>query len=241
MSKLIISGYGKMGKEIEKEALNKGWQILAKIDNGKQWKENEKVLAQADVIIDFSTPGTVLENIGRAFELGIPMVVGTTGWYEHLESIKKECEQRGAALVYGSNFSIGMNIFFEINKELARLMNDYEDYDVSIKEIHHTAKLDSPSGTAISLAGQIIAGLERKATFVNEATAEKGVLGIVSERIKDVPGTHIVKYQSDIDEIEIKHTAKNRRGFAKGALLAAQMIKGKKGFFEFNELLFNKV
>lgn len=230
-----------MGKEIERIALQRGWNILATIDNIKEWEEKAQVLHNGDVIIDFSTPEVVVQNIEKAFELSIPIVVGTTGWNTELPSLKSKCEQGNHALVFASNFSIGVNIFFEINKQLAELMNSHKDYKVIIEEIHHKEKLDSPSGTAISLSNQIIEKVNRKDLMVNQRSNKANELSIISKRISKVPGTHSIIYSSDIDEIEIKHTAKSRQGFAKGAVWAAEWILSKKGFYDFNDILFNKL
>jgi len=241
MKKLVISGYGKMGKEIEKVAIEKGWKIAAITDNAADWKSKAADIKTADVIIDFSMPAAVMDNIERAFELNIPVVVGTTGRHKEISALKQRCETEGKTLIYASNFSIGVNIFFEINKKLAEMMNGHHGYEPAIEEIHHTEKLDSPSGTAITLAGQIIENLERKNVFVNHNSNKAEELSIISKRIAGVPGTHIVNYISEIDEIEIKHTAKSRRGFAEGAVWAAGKAVKLKGFHYFSDILFNKL
>ena len=241
MNNLIISGYGKMGKEIEKVARLKGWNILTTIDNQSEWKTKAGILKDGNVIIDFSMPEVVVENIKTAFTLNIPVIVGTTGWNAHFEDIKTLCKKEDRALIYASNFSIGVNIFFETNKYLAKIMNLQEDYEASLEEIHHTEKLDSPSGTAITLAQQIIEEIQRKKSFVNQPAESPSELQVISKRIPHVPGTHIIRYKSEIDEIEIRHTAKSRKGFAQGAVWAAEWILGKKGFFNFNDILFNKL
>lgn len=242
MKNLIISGYGRMGKEVEKIAIESGWNIMATVDNQIEWESKSEEIAQGNVIIDFSTPEVVLKNIEKAFDLNVPIVVGTTGWNIHLQHIKNQCIALNKSLVYASNFSIGVNIFFEINKQLAEMMNQQTDYEVSIEEIHHIKKLDSPSGTAISLAQQIIDKLDRKNGYINQPTfVNSNELSIISKRIANVPGTHSIVYQSAIDDIEIKHTAKSRTGFAKGAIWAAEWIIDKKGFYDFNDILFNKL
>jgi len=241
MKRLVISGYGKMGKEIERLAILKNWQIVARIDNKMQWEEYSEIIKSADAIIDFSSPEVVLDNIKNAFEKNIPIIIGTTGWNSELENVKILCEKGNHSLVYGSNFSIGVNIFFKINSQLAELMNKHSSYNVIIEEIHHTKKLDSPSGTAISLANQIIEKLDRKSTVINESSTDSEKLEIISKRIGDVPGIHKIVYNSSIDEIEIMHTAKSRQGFAEGALWAAEWIQSKKGFYNFSDILFNKL
>ena len=241
MKNLVISGYGKMGKEIGKIAQASGWNLIATIDNQAEWISKAIAIKQGDVIIDFSTPEVVVENIKAAFALKIPIVVGTTGWNAHFNEIENLCQSTGNTLVYASNFSIGVNIFFEINKHLAEMMDHQEPYQVEVEEIHHTEKLDSPSGTAITLAQQIIEKIQRKDNFVNQPSENPRELSIISKRIAHVPGTHIINYSSDIDEIEIKHRAKSRKGFAQGAIWAANWIIGRKGIFDFNDILFNKL
>jgi len=235
--KIALLGYGKMGKEIEKIAIERNHEIFLKIDTEEDWKNIGDQLKDADVAIEFSMPACVIENIKKSFNAEVPVVVGTTGWNKQLESIKEECLKNNHSLIYGSNFSIGVNIFFEINRKLAQLMNEYEDYNVSAEEIHHITKLDAPSGTAISLANDILKLLKRKDKWVNESAKQKNELEIISKRIENVPGTHIISYVSDVDSIEIRHTAKNRKGLAKGAVLAAEWLKDKKGFFEVKDFL----
>jgi 4-hydroxy-tetrahydrodipicolinate reductase len=226
-----------MGKEIEKIALQRGHEIILKIDTAEEWEAKKGQLNEIDVVIDFSTPDTVIENIKNSFLLNKPIIVGTTGWNNKFEEIKQLCLNQNQTLFSSSNFSIGVNIFFEINKHLAELMNDHEEYDITIDEIHHTQKIDSPSGTAITLADQIIKNVKRKNLWVNENTEEDASIGINSQRIENEPGTHIIQYESEMDVIEIKHTAKNRRGFAIGAIVAAEWIIGKKGVFNMKNLL----
>ena len=226
-----------MGKEIEKIALQRGHEIVLKFDTAEEWNAKKDQLNEIDVVIDFSTPDTVIENIKNSFLINKPIVVGTTGWNNKFEEIKQLCLNQNQTLFSSSNFSIGVNIFFEINKHLAELMNDHEEYDITIDEIHHTQKIDSPSGTAITLADQIIKNVKRKNLWVNENTEEDASIGINSQRIENEPGTHIIQYESEMDVIEIKHTAKNRRGFAIGAIIAAEWIIGKKGVFNMKNLL----
>jgi len=239
--KIALLGYGKMGKMIEKIATDRQHQIVLTIDHDNLDDLTVENLQKADVAIEFSTPDTVLGNIKKCFEAGVPIVVGTTGWYGQLQQIKDSCLDSNNALIYASNFSVGVNVFFHLNEVLAKLMNKYPYYDVQVEEIHHTQKLDSPSGTAMTIAEGIIDNLDTKNEWVN--TLDKNdnsdildqlkpdQLLIESLRIDSVPGTHTVIYDSEIDTIEFKHTAHNRSGFALGAVLAAEWIQGKKGFF----------
>ncbi len=235
---IALFGYGKMGKAIEEIALAKGHNISLSIDNDQQWEANKALLSTVDVAIDFSTPQAVLTNIDRCFEAKVPIVVGTTAWYEAIPKLKVKCEQENQSLLWASNFSIGVNIFFKINKELARLMNTYPDYSVAVEEIHHSGKLDAPSGTAISIANDIIEEIDRKNKWILGESNKADELSITAKRIDPVPGTHQVIYDSEIDTIEIIHSAKSRKGFAKGAILAAEWIINHKGFYEFKEVFF---
>ena len=236
--KIALLGYGKMGKEIEKIALERNHEILFKIDSFEDWNEHIYDFLKADVAIEFSTPTTVLDNVLKSFSANVPIVVGTTGWYDQLEIIRGLCIEKQQCLFYASNYSVGVNIFFEINKKLAQLMNTHPEYEVFIEEIHHTQKLDAPSGTAITLANDIISNLKRKEKWKNEITDNTETLGIKSIRESDVPGTHSISYQSANDMIEIKHVANNRLGLAMGAILAAEFIVGKKGIYEMKDILF---
>jgi len=243
---IALLGYGKMGRIIEKIATDRKHEIVLKIDFYNQQDVTTENLRKADAVIEFSTPGSVLGNIRQCFEAGVPIVVGTTGWYEDLAQIKKECEEGGHTMLYASNFSVGVNIFFHVNKILAKLMNNYPYYDVQVEEIHHTQKLDSPSGTAITIAEGIIGNMDDKKEWVNILSSEGDDLSgdsvkndqllIESFRIENVPGTHTVIYDSEVDMIEFKHTAHNRNGFALGAVLAAEWIQGRKGFFSAGEM-----
>ena len=235
--KIALFGYGKMGSEVERIVLKSGHEIIVIIDSPEEWKQKGELLLQADVAIDFSLPQTVVGNIYHCFNAGVPVVVGTTGWYEHLEKIKSDCINQGKSLFVAPNLSIGVNLFFDLNRHLALLMANHEDYEISIEETHHIHKLDSPSGTAIHLANDIINTVGRKEKWVNELAGNPEELGIKSIRESNEPGTHVVKYDSEIDKITIIHTAKNRIGFAKGALLAAEWLCGKTGFFEMRDLL----
>lgn len=236
--KLALLGYGKMGHIIEQFAMDRGHEIVLKIEELNADELTEENLKKADVAIDFSTPATVINHIKACFRANVPVVVGTTGWYDQLDEIKEECLQSNNTLLYGSNFSIGVNVFFHVNKILAKIMNAYPQYEVLVEEIHHTQKLDSPSGTAITIAEGIIEGLENKTEWVNELVgnmqeviAKPEQLLIESHRIEDVPGTHTVIYSSEVDDIEFKHKAHNRAGFALGAVIAAEWIKEKTGFY----------
>ena len=227
-----------MGKMIEQIAIDRRHEIVLKIDHDNLGDLTVENLQKADAAIEFSTPGTVLSNIKKCFGANVPIVVGTTGWYGQLQQVKDDCSSSNNAIIYASNFSVGVNVFFHVNKVLAKLMNNYPYYEVQVEEIHHTQKLDAPSGTAMTIAEGIIENLDNKSEWVN--TAGEGVsngalkpnqLLIESLRIDSVPGTHTVIYDSEVDAIEFKHTAHNRTGFALGAVLAAEWIQGKQGFF----------
>lgn len=243
---IALLGYGKMGRIIEKIATDRKHDVILKIDFYNQQDLTVENLKKADVAIEFSTPGSVLSNIMHCFDAGVPVIVGTTGWYENLPEIKRQCLQGDHTMLYASNFSVGVNIFFHLNKMLARLMNNYPYYDVQVEEIHHTQKIDSPSGTAITIAEGIIENLDSKKEWVNILSSEgddaasdsikNDQLLIESFRIENVPGTHTVIYDSEVDMIELKHTAHNRNGFALGAVLAAEWIQRKKGFFSVEEM-----
>lgn len=234
--KIGIMGYGKMGKEVEHIALQKGHEIAWKLDKDNVNLMNADELKTADVVIEFTSPESVLNNIQRCMDLELPVVVGSTGWYHDIETVKSYCSKKNGTLLYASNFSIGVNIFFAINSKLSKMMNQFSDYQPEIKEVHHTQKLDAPSGTAITLARIIENNIDRIHSWEKGISAESRVLSVVSERIDDVPGTHHVKYTSDVDEIELIHTAYNRKGFALGAVIAAEWLKGKKGFYEISEM-----
>ncbi len=241
--KIALLGYGKMGQIIERFALERGHEIVLKIDKDNLAELNASNLSKADVAIDFSSPDAAISNIYACFDANVPVVVGTTGWYGQLQQVKDDCLSRNNTLLYGSNFSIGVNLFFHINKVLARVMNDFPAYDVQVEEIHHTQKLDSPSGTAMTIAEGIIENLERKDEWVNELEGEpfdevlrKDQLLIASQRVDQVPGTHTVLYSSEVDEIELKHTAHNRAGFALGAVVAAEWLQHKQGFYNIADI-----
>ncbi|MDA9563849.1 4-hydroxy-tetrahydrodipicolinate reductase [Flavobacteriales bacterium] len=230
--KIALLGYGKMGKAIEQIALKRGHSIAAKTNE----MVGDVLLSDADVAIDFSVPTAAVQNIKKCFAVNVPVVVGTTGWYQHFAEVKELCEKENQSLFHATNFSVGVNIFFEINKKLAALMNPQTDYEIEMTEIHHTQKLDSPSGTAITLAEGILDKIDRKNNWVEDIRKE-GQLTIKAEREGDVPGTHVITYENEIDKIEIKHEAKGRIGFATGAVIAAEWLVGKKGIFTMKDLL----
>lgn len=229
--KIALLGYGKMGKEIEKIALERGHEIVLR----KTEDSDFSGLENADVAIDFSIPAAAVENISTCFNHNIPVISGTTGWLEDYGKMVELCREKNGAFLYGSNFSVGVNLFFELNSYLARLMSHINEYQVSMEEIHHTQKLDAPSGTAISLAEGIFKETRYKEWTME--TAAQDQIHIEAKRIADVPGTHSVYYRSSVDEIEIKHTAFSRQGFALGAVVAAEWIQNKKGIFSMKDVL----
>jgi 4-hydroxy-tetrahydrodipicolinate reductase len=235
--KIALIGYGKMGKAIESIALNKGYEIVLKIDIQNNQDFTEAAIQKADVAIEFTGPHSAFENVKKCIAWGVPVVSGSTGWLDQWAVIKNLCEEKNGTLIYSSNYSIGVNLFFELNKQLAQLMQPYNSYDVSMTEVHHTEKKDAPSGTAISLAEQILAQIGRKNKWVNAASENSNELVIQSERIDPAPGTHMVKYSSEVDDIEIIHTAHTRIGFASGAVLAAEFAFEKKGIFTMKDVL----
>ncbi len=235
--KLALIGYGKMGKAIEEIALQKGHSVLLKIDADNQGDLNRANLQQCDVAIEFTSPHSAVQNIKTCMDAGIPVISGSTGWLDQWEEVKNYCDEQKGSLLYASNFSIGVNIFFEVNKKLASLMAPHKDYEVEIEEIHHTEKKDAPSGTAITIAEQILDYYPLKKNWVNELSNNQAELSIVSKRIDPAPGTHLVKYHSTIDDIDIIHTAHNRKGFASGAVLAAEFMAGKTGIFTMKDVL----
>ncbi|TNE78536.1 MAG: 4-hydroxy-tetrahydrodipicolinate reductase [Bacteroidetes bacterium] len=243
--KIALIGYGKMGRAIENAALSRDHEIVARINEGAS-DEELAMLDLADVAIEFTAPHAAVGNIELCFGKNIPVVVGTTGWYEAYPELKERCLSEGLSLLTATNFSIGVNIFFEVNKRLAELMKDYSNYDVTMEEVHHTQKLDAPSGTAISLATQILERLKWKKSWKGVDDEEElnevsdTTLPILAKRIDEVPGTHSISYTSAIDTIEIKHTAHSRAGFAFGAVLAAEWLHGKKGVFTMENVIKNQ-
>ena len=234
--KIALIGYGKMGKAIEEIALQKGHTICLTIDLYNLEDLTKENLQKADVAIEFTSPENAANNILQCFDAGVPVVCGTTGWLNNFDKVKDICIEENGSFLYASNFSIGVNIFFELNKKLAELMSK-QDYKVTIEETHHTQKKDAPSGTAITIAEQIIKELSHKKQWVNQESNNAEDLSIISHRIDPAAGTHAVKYSSDVDNIEIIHTAHNRKGFASGAVLAAEFIKDKKGIFSMKDVL----
>ncbi len=233
--KIALIGYGKMGHAIEEVAMARGHEIVCRIDADNQADFASDAFASADVAIEFTTPATAVENYKRAFTAGIPVVSGTTGWLERMPEIEAACRQ-GATFFYASNFSLGVNIFFAMNRWLSQIMNAFDNYHVSLEEIHHIHKLDHPSGTAITLANDIVAGMERLSAWSETATASDE-LPITAIRQGEVPGTHVVRYDSEVDTITIEHCAKSRRGFALGAVIAAEFTAGRKGLLTMNDML----
>lgn len=234
--KIALLGYGKMGKEIEAIALQRHHTIVLKVDVTNSASITKTDLQQADVAIEFSTPHTVISNIKKCLDAQLPIVIGTTGWYDLFKDIENECQQKNGTIFHSTNFSLGVNIFMKVNSYLAELMNKYTNYDVSMEEIHHIHKLDKPSGTAITLANQVLDKIERKKNWSITNTDSQSLF-IKDIREGEVPGTHIIKYTSAIDDIEIMHKAHNRQGFALGAIIAAEYIYNKKGIFTMNDLM----
>lgn len=241
--KIALIGYGKMGHEIEKIARERGHEIVCTIDINEEEKFGSDSFKSADVAIEFTSPKSALSNYKNAFKAGVPVVSGTTGWLEHLDEIKNECDNNGKTFFYASNFSLGVNIFFALNNYLSKLMNQFPDYDLSMEETHHIHKLDAPSGTAITLAENIVSNVDRINGWVLEenisSDSPDNKLKIKSFREGEVPGIHTVIYESNADIIKITHDAKSRKGFALGAVLAAEFTKGKKGFLGMKDMLGN--
>ena len=230
--KIALFGYGKMGKEIEQIALQRGHEIVLKIKGTEEYD-----ISQADIAIDFSIPNAALSNIVSCFRNNVPVISGTTGWLDDFDKAIDVCKENNGSFIYASNFSIGVNIFFELNKQLAKIMNSQEEYSINVEEIHHTKKLDTPSGTAITLAEGIINNTSKRDWQLKETQVNAGTIPIEAKRILDVPGTHIISYESQIDSIEIKHTAHNRKGFALGAVIAAEWLNNKIGIYTMKDVL----
>ena len=235
--KIALVGYGKMGKAIEEIAVQKGHEIVLKIDVSNLVDFTKENLSKADIAIEFTSPHTAFENIKKCIDFGIPIISGSTGWTDKLSLINQYCIEKKGSFLYASNYSIGVNLFFELNTYLAKLMSKHNDYNISLTEIHHTQKKDAPSGTAITLAEQIINNISEKKSWVNQSSNKVDEVEIISQRIDPAPGTHTIKYSSKIDDIEITHTAHNRIGFASGAVLAAEFISNKKGIFTMKDVL----
>ena len=235
--KIALLGYGKMGHAIEEIALQKGHQIVLRINDLNLDDLTKENIQRADVAIEFTNPQSAVGNILFCLNENVPVVSGTTGWLDQFKTVEQKCKDVNGTFLYASNFSVGVNIFFELNKKLAALMKPHPGYDVSLEEIHHTQKKDAPSGTAITLAEQIIESSVQKNKWINSESKNTNELSIISKRIDEVPGTHSVKYFSEVDDIEIIHTAHSRKGFAAGAVLAAEFIAEKKGIFGMKEVL----
>jgi 4-hydroxy-tetrahydrodipicolinate reductase len=229
--KIALLGYGRMGKKIEEIAISRGHRVIIK----KELNEDYDI-SLADIAIDFSVPSAAFNNISNCFNNNIPVICGTTGWLEKYDDAVHLCKEKKGAFIYASNFSLGVNIFFELNNQLAKMMNALEDYTISMEEIHHIKKLDAPSGTAITLAEGIINNSSKKEWILGENGSKKEI-PISAKRIPEVPGTHTVSYTSEIDSIEIKHTAHSRKGFALGAVIAAEWLVNKKGVFSMKDVL----
>ncbi len=235
--KIALVGYGKMGKAIEQIANNRGHEIILKITSSNKEDLNIDKLQQADVAIEFTSPESAKENVLTCLQASVPVVCGSTGWNEGLQEAHEATTIYKTAFLQASNFSVGVNIFFEVNKQLAKLMDVHPEYNITIEETHHTQKKDSPSGTAITLAEQILANMNRKTCWEKEQTNKPNCFPIKAHRIENVPGKHNIRYTSPIDDIEIIHTAHNRDGFAIGAVLAAEFIVDKKGVFAMKDVL----
>lgn len=236
--KIALLGYGKMGHAIEEIAVQRGHTIVCKVGIENLEDRTAENIKKADVVIEFSSPDSAYENVMLCLENKVPVVCGSTGWLNKYEQVKKYCEENKGGLIYSSNFSVGVNIFFALNRKLAELMASHREYKVNIKEIHHTQKLDAPSGTAITIAEQVIEKLDYKEKWVNNESDKENELVIISERTDPAPGTHIVNYNSDIDDICIIHTAHNRKGFATGAVIAAEFLAKKRlGVYNMKDVL----
>ncbi len=235
--KLALIGYGKMGREIEKIAVSRGHQIVSIIDINNEADFDSEAFKSADVAIEFTSPQSAMDNFRRCFDANVPVVAGTTGWYDHLEEVKQTCQMEGKTFFYASNFSLGVNIFFAMNKYLAKIMNQYPDYDVKMEETHHIHKLDAPSGTAITLAEGVLQNIDRKDSWKLETAESSTDLPIHCIREGEVPGIHEIIYESEVDIISIKHDAKSRKGFALGAVIAAEFTAGKVGFLGMSDML----
>jgi 4-hydroxy-tetrahydrodipicolinate reductase len=230
--KIALLGYGKMGQTIEKIAVSRGHEIVLTIDKDAP----EYDISVADVAIDFSTPSSAVDNITNCLDNSVPIISGTTGWLDHFEDMKKLCSDQKGAFIYASNYSLGVNIFFELNNHLAKMMGNLDQYNVAIEEIHHKQKLDEPSGTAITLAEGVIEHTQNTQWELDKASQENSI-PVSAIRSPEIPGTHTITYNSSVDQIDIKHTAHNRQGFALGAVVAAEWIVGKTGVFTMKDVL----
>ncbi len=230
---IALLGYGRMGQTIEKIAISRGHNVVLTVDKDDRGYD----ITKADVAIDFSIPSVAFDNITNCLNNNIPVVSGTTGWLDNYDKAVELCKAKNGAFIYASNFSLGVNIFFELNKTLAKMMSTLKDYNVTMEEIHHTKKLDAPSGTAISLANDLIALNSNFNGWELDETSKEATIPIVAKRIGDVPGTHTINYESEVDTISIKHIANNRQGFALGAVIAAEWLVGKTGIYGMNDVL----
>lgn len=239
--KILLVGYGKMGQTIEKIAQDKGHEIAGRIDKNNLAELANYTSESVDIAIEFTQPDSAIQNIKTCLSNDIPVICGTTGWLEQLPEIEEACQANNGAFFYASNFSVGVNIFFHLNKYLAKMMNSQAEYEMDVEETHHVHKKDAPSGTAITIAEGILENMDRKKAWKLEGEGKDEVneqeIGVTSYRIDEVPGTHQVSYSSEIDSIEISHTAHSRQGFAQGAVLAAEWIKGKQGIFGMDDML----
>lgn len=234
---IVISGYGRMGHEVEKIAIARNHKIIATLDKETDWLQQEDIIKTADAIVDFSLPATALDIFSKSFKLGVPIITGTTGWYYEMEKVKSNCKEENASFFFSPNFSIGVNIIFQANKLIAKLTAAANVYKVSMEETHHIHKLDAPSGTAIKIANDIIEEYPELNEWKNDAEVAENQLSIISYRKGEVIGDHSVKYESEVDILEISHHAKSRTGFALGAVMAAEFMIGKKGFYSMNNLM----
>lgn len=236
--KIALLGYGKMGHAIEDIAVSRGHEIVCKVGIENLEDRTVENITMADVVIEFTGPDSAFENVKMCIENDVPVVCGSTGWLNRYDEIKKLCSERNGGFIYASNFSVGVNIFFALNRKLAQLMAPHPEYQVELKEIHHTQKLDAPSGTAISLAEQVMENMKSKKKWVNQPSDKEEELVIISERKDPAPGTHSINYHSDIDDICITHTAHSRKGFATGAVIAAEFLAKKKhGIYTMKDVL----
>lgn len=235
--RIALVGYGKMGHEIEAIAIERGHQVVLIVDRDNESEFTIENIQKADVVIEFSTPLTAVDNYKKCIDAGVPVVSGTTGWLEKRSEVETYCQENNGAFFYASNFSLGVNLFFELNKKLASLMNKFKEYDVDMEEIHHVHKLDAPSGTAITLAEGVLDNIERKTSWKLDEASSPEEMKIVAIRENEVPGTHSIRYSSDVDEINITHRAYSRKGFALGAVLASEYMCGKIGLYGMKDLL----
>ncbi|MBE0650566.1 MAG: 4-hydroxy-tetrahydrodipicolinate reductase [Bacteroidales bacterium] len=235
--KVVISGYGKMGKTIESICRERGHEIIAVLDNEKDWKQLKDCSASDTVVIDFSMPAVAVDNLFRSFSLGLNVVTGTTGWYDRLEEVKSVCNENGTALMYSPNFSLGVNVLFYVNKILANVMSKIGSYRGKLNEIHHIHKLDAPSGTALRLVQDILKENKALSRWVESESNNADEFPVLSFREGEVPGIHEIVYESEADVLTLKHEAKNRKGFALGAVLAAEFLNGRQGIYTMEDYL----